>query len=144
MTLDEAWRAVVEGEDAAVYAYSIAGARVGAGARPKAVNGLDAHGAHRDRASAMVAAAGGTPPAPAAAYELPFAVDSAKAARRLMALVDNRLVGLYADAAEAAAGDERRWAARMAAECATRAVAWGAASQAFPSDAASTPAPSGS
>jgi hypothetical protein len=49
-----------------------------------------------------------------------------------MALVDNRLVGVYADAAEAADGATRRWAARMAAEAATRAVAWGADSQAFP------------
>jgi len=123
---------VVEGEDAAVFAYSIAGARVVSSARSRALNGLDAHRSHRDRASAMVVAEGATPPAPAPAYDLPFPVDSAKSARKLMALVDNRLVARYADAAEATQGDERRWAARTAAESATRAVAWGADSQAFP------------
>lgn len=134
MTPVEAWSAVVSGEDAAVFAYSVAGAR--SNSRSKALNGLDAHRAHRDRASAMVVEQGGTPPAPAAAYAFPFAVDSAKAARRLMALVDNRLVGLYADAAEAASGAPRRWAARTAAENATRAVSWGATSQAFPTGSA--------
>ena len=132
MTPGEAWSAVVEGEDAAVFAYSIAGARVGATARSRALNGRDAHQSHRNRASAMAVAAGGTPPGPAAAYDLPFEVDSARAARQLMALVDNGLVALYADAAEVTAGDERRWAARIAAENATRAVAWGAQTQAFP------------
>lgn len=132
MTSAEAWSAVVSGEDAAVFAYSVAGARVSASARPRALNGLDAHRSHRDRAAAMVVASGGSPPAPAAAYDFPFPVDSARAARRLMALVDNRLVGAYADAAEATAGDERRWAARIGAENATRAVAWGADPQAFP------------
>lgn len=132
MTPAEAWSAVVSGEDAAVFAYSVAGARVTSSARSRALNGLDAHKAHRDRAAAMVVSAGGAPPLPAAAYEFPFAVDSARAARRMMALVDNRLVGAYADAAEAVTGDERRWAARIGAENATRAVAWGAEPQAFP------------
>ena len=132
MTAAEAWAAVVEGEDAAVFAYSVAGARVGASARAEALNGLDAHRAHRGRASALVTAAGGTPPTPAVAYDLPFEVTSRATARALMALVDNRLVGLYADAAEQASGDDRRWAARSAAENATRAVPWGAEPQAFP------------
>lgn len=132
MTPAEAWAAVVSGEDAAVFAYSIAGARVGSSARSRALNGLDAHRAHRDRAAALVVDSGGTPPTPAAAYDLPFDVDSARAARRMMALVDNRLVGAYADAAEATTGDERRWAARIGAENATRAVAWGTDPQAFP------------
>lgn len=131
----EVWLAVVEGEDAAVFAYSVAGARVGTRARAAALNGLDAHRASRARASSLVVATGGTPPAPASAYELPFAVTSASRARELMALVDNRLVGLYADAAEASSGDERRWAARSAAENGTRAVGWGATPQAFPTAA---------
>lgn len=132
MTPGEAWSAVVEGEDAAIFAYSVAGARAGSNGRARALSGLAAHRSNRDRASALIVAAGGSPPLPAAAYDLPFAVDTAKSARRLMALVDNRLVALYADAAESASGDERRWAARTAAENATRAVAWGESPQAFP------------
>jgi hypothetical protein len=49
-----------------------------------------------------------------------------------MALVDNRLVALYADAAATLATADRRWAARTAAECAMRAVTWGEEPQAFP------------
>lgn len=137
MTPAEAWAAVVAGEDAAVYAYSVAGARVPAASRSRAVSGLDAHRAHRDRATALLVDAGGTPAPPAAAYQLPIDPTRPRDARRLLALVDNRLVALYADAAEAAEAGSRRWAARMAAEAATRAVVWGAAPQAFPTGDAS-------
>ena len=136
MTPAEAWSAVVAGEDAAVYAYSIAGARVAGAARTRALAGLDAHRAHRDRATALLVRAGGTPAPAPAAYALPIDPSRPRDARRLMALVDNRLVGVYADAAEAADGATRRWAARMAAEAATRAVAWGAEPQAFPTGGA--------
>jgi len=132
MTPIEAWSAVVSGEDAAVYAYSVAGARVSGAARRRALAGLDAHRANRSRAAAIVVSAGGTPPAAEPAYALPGDVSSKAGARAALASVDNALVAVYADAAAAAAGDDRRWAARTAAECAVRAVAWGAAPQAFP------------
>ena len=77
-------------------------------------------------------AAGGTPPAAEAAYELPGDVSTRPGARAALASVDNALVAVYADAAAASSGDDRRWAARTAAECAVRAVAWGATPQAFP------------
>ncbi|MHB1066572.1 MAG: DUF4439 domain-containing protein [Candidatus Nanopelagicales bacterium] len=141
MTAQEAWPAVVAGEDAAGFAYSVAGARVPTSDLRAARAGLDAHRANRDRAASLAAQAGGTLPTPAAAYELPFPVGSPGRARELLALVDNRLVALYAEAAEAASGPDRRWAARRAAECATRAVSWGAAPQAFPTgDVAGDPA----
>ena len=140
MTPAEAWAAVVAGEDAAVYAYSVAGARVPAGARGRALAGLDAHRAPRDRATALLVKAGGTPSPPPAAYALPVDPARAREARRLLALVDNRLVALYADAAEAEQGPARRWSARMAAEAASRAVAWGAEPQAFPTGEVDAPA----
>ena len=132
MTPIDAWAAVVSGEDAAIYAYSVAGARVGDGARRRALAGLDAHRASRSRAAAAVVAAGGTAPVAAAAYELPDDVATPRGARAAMAAVDTALVATYADAAAAATGKDRRYAARTAADCAVRAVAWGAAPQAFP------------
>jgi hypothetical protein len=132
MTPLAALAAIVGGEDAAVYGYSVAGAHVSGGARTKALAGLAAHRANRDRAAAAIVAAGGTPPPGAIAYDLGGPVTSPAQARDLMALVDNRLVAAYADAAAATVDGERRWAARTAAECATRAVGWGAAPQAFP------------
>jgi Domain of unknown function (DUF4439) len=127
MTLDECRAAVVRGEDAAVYAYSIAGARVPAARR--AQSGLDAHRAARDTVASTLQ----SPPDPAPAYALPTEPASANQARELMAYVDNALVPLYADLAAASTGDERRRAVLSAQACATRAVSWGAASQAFPS-----------
>lgn len=132
MTVDPALVALVQGEDAAVYAYQVAGARVAGGGRRRALAGLDAHQANRDRAASLIVEAGGTPPGSAVAYRLPAPIDTPAAARSLMAQVDNSLVGLYADAAVGLSGKDRRWAARTASECAARAVAWGAAPQAFP------------
>lgn len=138
MTPAEAWAAVVRGEDAAVYAYSVAGARVADGARRRALAGLDAHRANRSRAAALMTAAGAVPPPAEAAYELPADVLTRAGARSAMALVDNALVAVYADAAAAAEGDDRRWAARAGADCAVRAVSWGASPQAFPTAAGAT------
>jgi hypothetical protein len=132
MSQEQALAALVAGEDAAIYAYSVAGARVANAGRRRALAALDSHRANRDRAASLVVAAGGTPPGAAVAYTLPGPVDSPAAARSLMAEVDNRLVGLYADAAAELTGADRRWAVRTAAVCATRAVTLGADSQAFP------------
>jgi len=132
MTEQEALAAVVRGEDAAIYAYEAASARVPAGARRQALTGLDAHRAHRSKAAAVLAAAGSPVPTAAAAYVLPAGVRRPGGARAALAAVDNALVAVYADAAAATSGPLRRWAARTAAEYATRAVTWGAPSQAFP------------
>ncbi len=132
MTPVEAWTAVVTGEDAAIYAYSIAGAQVPTGPRQRAVAGLTAHRSNRSRAAALITELGGTPPPGAAGYVLPADIATAKVARATMAAVDNALVAIYADAAAAAEADVRRWAARTAAEYAVRAIGWGADPQAFP------------
>ncbi len=132
MTPVEALTAVVAGEDAAIYAYEVAGARVPVGARRRARAGLDAHRTHRSAAVALLAAAGGPVPGAAAAYTLPGDVSGASGARAALADVDNALVATYADAAAALSGEDRRWAVRTGAQYATQAVTWGAAPQAFP------------
>jgi hypothetical protein len=126
------WQAVVAGEDAAVFAIGVAGARLTGAERQTARRQLTAHQDARDRAAALVRASGGEPPPPEVAYALPFPVRTAASARRLLALVENRLVPVYADAAADSVDADRRYAARTAARCATRAVEWGAPSQAFP------------
>ena len=126
MNLDEAQSAVVQGEDAAVYAYAIAGAR--GPAQRRALAGLDAHRQARDVAAATLSA----PPPPASAYSLPIHPDSPSHARELLAYVENALVPVYADLAAVTTGDARRRAVIAAQVCASRAVAWGAPTQAFP------------
>jgi hypothetical protein len=130
VTLDDARAAVVRGEDAALYAYGVAGARVPA--RRRVLAGLEAHRAARDAVASVLAA----PPEPAPAYTLPTAPQTPAEARALLSFVDNALVPLYADLAAVSSGDERRRAVLTAQACAARAVSWGAASQAFPSGAA--------
>ena len=132
MTAVETLTALVAGEDAAIYAYQVAGARVPSGGRRRALAGLDSHRSHRLAAVALLTAAGGTVPGAAPAYDLPDDVSKAKGARAALAAVDNALVAVYADAAAALVGDDRRWAARVGAEYATSAVTWGADPQAFP------------
>lgn len=129
----DAWAAVVRGEDAAMYAYSVAGARLPESARRRALTALAAHRAHRARAAALVTASGGTPPTPEPAYQLPGDVAQPSGARAALSGVENALAAVYADAAGASRGPDRRWAVRTGAECATRAVSWGAPPEAFPS-----------
>lgn len=132
MTPAEAWSAVVSGEDAAVYAYGLVGGRVTGTDRQAAQAALTTHRLRRDAAIRQVTAAKGTVPAAAAAYDPPFPVTDAASARRLAAVVEQRLAGLYGQLAGAVTGVPRRDAALAAQECATRAVAWGGAPQAFP------------
>lgn len=132
MTPAQAWTSVVAGEDAAIYAYSVAGARVPDADLRRARAGLDAHRERRSRASLLAADAGGSVPAPQPAYELPGDVVRPRDAAALLADVENALVAVYADAAAASSDADRRWAARCAADCAASAVEWGAPSQAFP------------
>ena len=126
MNHDEAQTAVVRGEDAAVYAYSIAGPRVPA--QRRALSALDAHRQARDLAAATLSA----PPPPASAYALPIQPDTPTHARELLAHVENALVPVYADLAAVTTGDARRRAVIAAQVCASRAVSWGALTQAFP------------
>lgn len=132
MTPLEAWTAVVSGEDAAVYAYSVAGARVAQADRRRAVTGLELHRQRRSRAASLISQLGGTVPAGAPAYDLMASPRRTKEAQALLAHADLALVALYASAAGAATDEDRRWAVRSAAACAAAAVEWGSFPQAFP------------
>ncbi|MFM8350561.1 MAG: DUF4439 domain-containing protein, partial [Actinomycetales bacterium] len=94
----------------------------------QALAALQAHSTWRDRWALATPDA----PAPAIAYDLPVADPNRAQVRDLAALVENRLVPIYAELAAAASGDTRTAAVTAAAECATRAVTWGALPQAFP------------
>ncbi|MDA3021784.1 MAG: DUF4439 domain-containing protein [Actinomycetota bacterium] len=130
MNVEEARAAAVAGEDAAIYAYGVISAMLGNTERRRALLALRAHQSWRDRVAALLPA--GTAPTPAIAYDFPFQVTNDEEADLLAQLVENRLVVVYADLAAAASGDGRADAVLAASECATRAVVWGAPSQAFP------------
>jgi hypothetical protein len=116
---------VLGGSEAAVYAYGLIAARVPSGTeRSKALSAMAWHRQQRDRLRARVTALGGTPPASAAAYDPPFPVTDATAARRLAALVEDRLAGQWAGLAAASAAAARTQDALTAQACAARSVSW--------------------
>lgn len=130
MTMAEALAAAVAGEDAAVYGYGVVAARTSN--RDRALRNLKAHRAARDLLSSLASVRGVEVPAPAIAYELPFAVSGPRGAARLAAYLENGLVPVFADLAAAGEGEVRTSAVEQAQACAERAIRWGAAPQAFP------------
>ena len=120
--------AAIAGEDACIYAYGVIGSQVRGAATERARKALLDHRAWRDRlqsqAPVIVAAS--------IAYDFPFPVEDAASAKLLAVLVENRMVAQYADLAAATAGTAREDAVTAAMECATRAIAWGGITMAFP------------
>ncbi len=124
--------AVIAGEQAAAFAYGVAGAHLASGQRAQALAGLDEHRLAATGWAAALRQAGGQSPAAASQYQLPSDVTNAQHATQLLQQVEAALVPLYADLSAASSGDVRSQAISQAMGCATRAVRWGGATQAFP------------
>ncbi|MFI9051328.1 ferritin-like domain-containing protein [Streptomyces sp. NPDC053427] len=125
-------QAALAAEYAAVYGYGVVGGRIARARRGEAQVAYDAHRARRDGLRRTVRDLGGTPPASAAAYELPFPVPDAAAAARLAAELEDRLAAVYADLVRAAEGSRRMDAAAALREAAVRSVRWRGSGVAFP------------
>ncbi|MDT7536474.1 MAG: hypothetical protein QOI82_59 [Actinomycetota bacterium] len=70
MTAADRLVTLVEAEHAAVYAYGVLGARLDEARRRAALLAYDSHRARRDQLVAALRAAGGSPPAALAAYDI--------------------------------------------------------------------------
>jgi hypothetical protein len=123
---------IVRAEYAAIYGYGVVVGQLSGRPANRARRALRSHQSWLDRWRTELTDADA--PAPEPAYALPYVVDSAATARSLAATLDERLVGWYADLAAATQGEERSAAVDAARENATRAVTWGAPSQAFPGE----------
>ena len=116
---------VLDGTEAAVYAYGLVAARLPVGSeRSSALSAMAWHRSQRDSLRARITALGATPPAAAAAYTPPFPVTDAASARRLAALVEDRLAGQWAGLAAESNAAARTRDALTAQTCATRVVMW--------------------
>ena len=126
---DNALLAAILGEEAALYAYGVAGPWLEGADRDLALGGL---AAHRARVLALrgEAADGDEAGAPGGFVSGP--VDSPASARTLLAEVEARLAATYADLAAEVTGGQRRNAVLSACECSVRSIAWGATTAAFP------------
>ena len=119
-------------EHAVIYGYGVAGPRLQGADRTAADAGFDAHRLRRERLAELVAEAGQTPVAPAAAYELPFAVQSAVDARRLIALLEAGIADRYFDLVRAAGTGERAESVDWLSESAAQRARFDGGIAAFP------------
>ena len=135
----DVFKQIALGEEATVYAYEVLAARLPAGPeRNRAVDLSVSHARARDRARAQLAAADTEPDVPGA-FEIPFPMDGAPAARRLAALVEARLVDVYCRQIPLVEAQDRRPLASAAAEASARSVSWGGRPTAFPGGRESEP-----
>ena len=120
----DALTAIVRAQDAAIYAYTVAGARVAA--RGRARTDLVSHRVERDSAAAtLAAAAAGNPIEPSPAYSLTPDPQTPAQARSVLAGVEMSLVPLYLTWAQVLTGPDRARALATARACADRARSWG-------------------
>ncbi len=128
-TPDAELQATIAGEQAAVYAYGVAGPWLDAADRDRALGGL---AAHRSRVLALRETADDADESGAPGGFVTGPVDSPATARALLADVEARLAATYADLAAVVGGGERRNAVLAACECSVRSIGWGAPTAAFP------------
>lgn len=129
--LASALAGVLDAENAAVWAYGRIGAAESGDAQADARDALRAHRSARDRIRQRMNELGLPPAPPPAAYESPEVTDAAAAAAWAQR-TELALVPRYSSLAAAEQGAQRVAAATEAQVCATRAISWGASSQALP------------
>lgn len=126
-----AWNAVVQAEAAVVYAYAVAGPQLPDAERSVARTLYDSHEQARDDALLAATAAGGTAVDIPTFFALPNEVDTPELARGLLATVESRLVGAYADLVAALPPQERQIGLDQILLTTARAMQWGAQSGAW-------------
>jgi hypothetical protein len=91
-----------------------------------------AHQLARDNLEAMLTRLGATPVASSPAYDLPFAVGTATAARRLAAELENGVTRAYLAMVAVSNPNLRFFGAKAMQTAANRATAWSGSTVAFP------------
>jgi hypothetical protein len=119
-------------EHAAVYGYGVAGAQLRGADLANAKADWNAHQLARDNLEAMLTRLGATPVASSAAYDLPFAVSTQAAARRLAAELENGVTRAYLAMVAVSNPNLRFFAAKAMQTAANRATAWSGSTVAFP------------
>lgn len=136
MTTVDALQVVLAGEHASLYVYGVLGARTSASASPQlfaSVTGAyEAHRAHRDRLSAMLRAAGATPVASEAAYEIPAPLGTPALVAEAALRLERRSASTYAWLVANTVGDRRRWAIEALTDAAVRELGFRGSPEIFP------------
>jgi Domain of unknown function (DUF4439) len=121
-------------EQAASYGYGIVGARLpqGSPAQVQATTDWVTHVRARDQLTQLISAGGVTPAPSAVAYQLPFPVNSAPAAKALAATLEDRVAGAYLSLVALTEPGLRSFGAAQVRAAALRSEAWSGSTQAFP------------
>jgi Domain of unknown function (DUF4439) len=127
-----ALQAALAAEHAAVYGYGVVGAVLTGADRATATTDWRVHIAARDSLEATIRKLGATPVAANAAYELPFAVDDARSARRLAAALEDGVTQAYLGLVAVTDPTLRTFGALAMQPPANRAAAWRGSTVAFP------------
>jgi len=131
-------------EHAAVYGYGVAGAHLSGARQKAAAQDWRIHEVSRDALAAMITALGAQPVAAAAAYQLPFRVNSGRDAVALAAFLEDRVATAYLGVVALTETRLRMFGARAVESAALRAAGWRGRTLAFPgleSPAPGRPAP---
>jgi len=121
----DALNATLAVEHATLYAYGVAGAHTGVKGRQLARAAYASHRSWRNRLTALVADAGGTPVAADPAYSLVFPVTDLATAMKLAVTLEDGCAVAYEQLVVAASSQSlRSTAAGALVECATRATSW--------------------
>ena len=126
MSVIAALQAALAAEHQVVYGYGLAGARLGADDRRRALRRLDVHRARRDTLARLIRATGADPDVGAPAYLPPFPVTGVASALRLAEHLEVGAAGAAWDlaAATTASTDARRLAVTALADTARAAAYW--------------------
>jgi len=124
--------AAAAAENAAVYGYSVAGARLSASDKGVARTAYDAHRAQALVVAQWLADASATPDPDVPGYQLPSPVTDATSARATLVAIEESTAAAYADVIAAADPPLRRAAALALQLAATRAATWRGRATAFP------------
>jgi hypothetical protein len=135
-----ALQAALAAEHAAVYGYGVAGAHLSGARQRAAAQDWRIHEASRDALAAMITALGAQPVAAAAAYRLPFRVNSGRAAVSLAAFLEDRVATAYLGVVALSEARLRLFGARALESAALRAAGWRGRTLAFPGLEAPPPA----
>jgi hypothetical protein len=125
--------AAAAAENAAVYGYSVAGARLATGqAKSAARTAYDAHRAQVQTVTQWLARLGATPAPAAPVYRLPCPVVDNPTARALLAAIEESTAAAYADVVAAAGGQLQHDAAVVLQAAAVREAQWRTTPVPFP------------
>lgn len=106
--------ALIEAEDAAIYAYGVIGAHLAGAQQARAADALQAHRRLRDDWVDAATVAGEEIPPAAIAYDLPIEVRDSSTALALATEIETRMIAVYESAGKPAAEALARARSRLA------------------------------